>query len=226
MQSKRHDYMAIVGALLWLSNVTYFQLAFPSSQLARFVSNPGEEHFSAAIRVLIHVRDHPWTLRFDAKIDGGCPLMIYVDSDWSVKFSSSGALFFFGRCLIAWFSKVQRSVSFSSAESEIFGAILAAKEGIYFRELLHDLMLAPDGPTRIFSDSKSCIDLSFDPVSFKKTKHILRAAEGLRDYVARCVFLLTFVPGKFNVADILTKAQAVAVFNELMREFESLTSGA
>ena len=224
MESKRHDYMAIVGALLWLSNVTYFHLAFASSQLARYVANPGDEHFTAAIRVLVYVRDHPWTLRFDAKIDAGCPLTIYVDSDWSVKFSSSGALFFFGRCLIGWFSKVQRSVSFSSAESEIFGAILAAKEGIYLRELLHDLGLTPDGPTRIFSDSKSCIDLSFDPVSFKKTKHILRAAEGLRDYVARFLFLLTFVAGKSNVADILTKAQAVAVFNELMREFESMTA--
>ena len=127
MSAKRHDYMAIVGALLWLANVTFFQLAFPASQLARYVSNPGEEHFTAAVRVLIYVRDHPWTLRFHAKIDAGCPLHVYVDSDWSVKFSSSGALFFFGRCLVAWFSKIQRSVSFSSAESEIFGAILAAK---------------------------------------------------------------------------------------------------
>lgn len=225
MSAKRHDYMAIVGALLWLANVTFFQLAFPASQLARYVSNPGEEHFTAAVRVLIYVRDHPWTLRFHAKIDAGCPLHVYVDSDWSVKFSSSGALFFFGRCLVAWFSKVQRSVSFSSAESEIFGAILAAKETIYLRELLHDLLLTPDGPTRIFSDSKSCIDLSFDPVSFKKTKHILRAAEGLRDYVARFVIVLVFVAGKANVADTLTKAQAVAVFNELMREYEQMTAG-
>ena len=62
------------------------------------------------------------------------------------------------------FNFIKRSVSFSSAESEIFGAILAAKEGIYLRELLHDLFLPPDGPTRIFSDSNSCIDRSFDPV--------------------------------------------------------------
>ena len=72
----------------------------------------------------------------------------------------------------------------TSAEAELFGAILAAKEGIYFRELLCDVGFCPTVPTRIWSDSKSCIDLSYDPVSFKKTKHILRAAEGLRDYVA------------------------------------------
>ena len=81
-------------------------------------------------------------------------------------------------------------MSFFSVESEMFGAILAAKEGIYFRE--YDLLLAPRlhlMVRRVFrSDSKSCIDLSFDPVSFKKTKHILRAAQSLRGYVARLVF--------------------------------------
>ena len=129
---------------------------------------------------------------------------------------SRGALFFFGRALIAWFSKVQRSVSFSSAEAELFGAILSAKEGIYFRELLCDVGFCPTVPTRIWSDSKSCIDLSYDPVSFKKTKHILRAAEGLRDYVARLVFVMVHIAGSANVADILTKPQAAAVFTELI----------
>lgn len=82
--------------------------------------------------------------------------------------------------------------------------------------------LVADGKSQQYGvDSKSCIDLSFDPVSFKKTKHILRAAEWLRDYVSRLVFCLTFIPGKLNMADILTKAQVVAVFNELMREFDN-----
>ena len=53
-------------------------------------------------------------------------------------------------------------------------------------------------PTRIYSDSKSVVDLSVNPVAFKKTKQILRAAEGLRDYVARLVFVLIFLPGKVS----------------------------
>lgn len=115
-------------------------------------------------------------------------------------------------------------MSFSSAEAEIFGAILAAKDGVYYRELLHDLGYSPVGPTVVWSDSKSCIELSLDPVSFKKTKHILRAAEGLRDYVARLVFVMKFIAGKANMADILTKAQAVAVYLELMRVFAEYTA--
>ena len=123
-----------------------------------------------------------------------------------------------------WYSKVQRSVSISSAEAELFAAILAAKEVIFFRELLADLNLGPSAPTRIFSDSRSCVSLSIDPVAFKKTKHILRAAEGLRDYVARLVVELVFLTGTINLADILTKPQAMAVFTSLMGAFDSYTA--
>ena len=130
-------------------------------------------------------------------------------------------MFFYAGCLVHWFSKTQRSVSFSSAEAELFGAILAAKEAIFLRYLLDDLSRTPDGPTRIYSDSKSCVDLSYDPVSFKKTKHILRAAEGLRDYVAREVIVLSHIAGVINIADMLTKEQAVSMFTQLMQVYDA-----
>ena len=76
-------------------------------------------------------------------------------------------------------------------------------------------------PGRIFSDSKACVELSYDPVSFKKTKHILRAAFGLRDYVAREIFELVFITGSTNLADILTKNQAVSVFTALMAAYDA-----
>ena len=62
----------------------------------------------------------------------------------------------------------------------------------------------------------------YDPVSFRKTKHVLRAAEGLRHYVATLVFVMTHVKGNKNLADIMTKAQAVAVYIELMALFAEL----
>ena len=64
-----------------------------------------------------------------------------------------------------------------SAEAEFFGAMLAAKEVIFIRELLIDLGFSIDGASIINCDSKSAIGMAFDPVAFKKTKHILRAAE-------------------------------------------------
>ena len=81
-------------------------------------------------------------------------------------------------------------------------------------------------PSVIFSDSKSAVALAFDPVAFKQTKHILRAAEFLRDLVAREVVTLQHVPGKTMVADLLTKAVARQIFIELLRLLDAYaTSG-
>ena len=47
---------------------------------------------------------------------------------------------------------------------------------------------------------------------------------GLRDYVAREVFSMQTIPGSINLADILTKAQAVSVFNALMAAYDAYAS--
>ena len=54
-------------------------------------------------------------------------------------------------------------------------------------------------------------------VAFKQTKHILRAAEFLRDLVAREVIVLRHLPGKVMIADLLTKSVARVVFHELLK---------
>ena len=119
--------------------------------------------------------------------------------------------------MIAWFSKTQKSVSLSSAEAEYFGASLAAKEGLWVRNLLEDLGYPQNGPTRFILDSKSAIDMMMDPVAFRKTKHILRAANFLRDLVARLVYKPEHIPGTQMVADLATKALARQVFQHLLK---------
>lgn len=94
--------------------------------------------------------------------------------------------------------------------------MMAARELMFARELLVEFGVAIDGPSRIYSDSKSAVEMAFDPVSFKKTKHILRAAEFLRDLVARQVIHLEHLAGARMIADLLTKAPARQMFRDLM----------
>jgi len=54
-------------------------------------------------------------------------------------------------------------------------------------------------------DSKAAINLAQDPVAFKKTKHILRAAYELRDRVHRGLFSMQYVEAANQLADIMTK---------------------
>ena len=88
-------------------------------------------------------------------------------------------------------------------------------------ELLLDLGFTLDSPSVLYSDSKSAVEMAFDPVAFKKTKHILRAAEFLRDLVSREVITLAHVPGTTMLADLLTKACARAVFVKLLQLFDA-----
>ena len=50
MAPKKVVYMALVGAFLWLANMTRHEISHVTSQLARFISNPGVTHFNADMR--------------------------------------------------------------------------------------------------------------------------------------------------------------------------------
>ena len=81
-----------------------------------------------------------------------------------------------------------------------------------------DLGIQPDGPSVIYSDSNSAVDMSFDPIAFKKTKHILRAAvQFLKDLVSREIIMMEHTAGTHMIADILTKAVARPTFLKLLQ---------
>jgi hypothetical protein len=110
----------------------------------------------------------------------------------------------------------------SSTEAEYFAMCAAAKEILFFRDLLIDLHISPLGPTRMATDNRSVIDLAFDAIAFKKTKHILRAAHFVRDLALRRVIELKWIPGHSNPADLLTKPFALVTFRKLVTQLRDL----
>ena len=85
-----------------------------------------------------------------------------------------------------------------------------------YMSMVADFGYTQEGPTALKLDSKPAIDMALDPVAFRKTKHILRAANFLRDLVARRVFQPEHIPGTDMVADLATKPLPRAVFQHLM----------
>lgn len=214
MYQRRDTYMSLVGAYLWLANVTRPELCYISAQLARFVSNPGKAHYRAALRVLVYL-DNTSSKGLCLKPNSDLGLRVFVDASWSAKFSISGGLIDYMGVPVHWLSKTQRSVSLSSTEAEYFAASLMAREVVFFRELLKDLDRMQVGPTCMLTDNKGVIDLSNDPVAFKKTKHILRATQFIRDLCARRVMRLEWISGVQNPADLFTKVFALPAFRRL-----------
>ena len=85
-------------------------------------------------RVLIYLRDTADAGLFYAP--GAASFEIYSDANWAERQSTAGALFYFNGCLVAWYSRLQRSACHSTAEAEYVGASMAAREGIFYRETL------------------------------------------------------------------------------------------
>ena len=205
MAAKRAWYMSVIGALLWMAGGTRPDLTYAVSTLARFCSNPGRAH----VKALMHLLGYVSRTRARVLMLRPVPsreVEIYSDASWSAKHSTSGGLVLFWGCLVAWWSRLQKSVSASTAEAEYFSAALAAREGVYVRDLIDDLGFGVTAPTPLYLDNKATIELTQDPVAFKKTKHILRHAYELRDRVAHRVLRPAFVPTHEQLADVLTKS--------------------
>ena len=205
MAPLRETYMSVVGALLWLAACTRPDLTYTTSVLARFVSNPARVHYVAMQRVLAFLQTTTNT-SLVLRPGGELGVVVYTDSSWDEKFSVSGGAIFFMNALGVWYARRQRTVSHSSAEAEYISASLGAREGAHIRAVASELDLLPPGPSPLRIDNKSAIDMAHDPVAFKKTKHIMRESNSLRDLVTRRVYSPEHVVSAQQLADILTKA--------------------
>ena len=94
---------------------------------------------------------------------------------------------------------------------------------LWLRDLLLELGIVLGTPPLIMSDSASAIAMSLDPIAFKNTKHILRAAEFLCDLVMREAVAMKHLPGRVMIADILTKPARV-VYIDLLRLIDAYAS--
>jgi hypothetical protein len=101
-----------------------------------------------------------------------CPkethLVGYSDSDHAGNIdtskSTSGILFFFGKCLVSWQSVKQQVVALSSCEAEYIIASTALTQVLWLVRLLSDLLDGDTGAVELRVDSKSALALAKNPV--------------------------------------------------------------
>jgi hypothetical protein len=60
---------------------------------------------------------------------------------------------------VAWKCRLQKSVAASTMEAELNAAREGCKETMYLRGMLADLGCKQVGPTSVYSDNQSCIEL-------------------------------------------------------------------
>ena len=201
-------YQQEVGSLMYLMTKTRPDLAYPIGLIARYMANPGPEHFKALERLWKYLAQTPKLGLFyhsdPLAVDG------YTDSDWGgdigTRRSTTGFIFLFRKSPVSWSSKLQKTVALSSCEAEYMALKEAIKEQLYIRAILAEIPYFKGiGSKTLYTDSASAIELANNPVFHHRTKHIDIQYHFVREAYQEGLSQLTYIPTEGQLADAMTK---------------------
>jgi hypothetical protein len=139
----------------------------------------------------------------------------FADADWAnnvTRRSTTGNVFRYNFGPIAWKSKLQKTISLSTAEAEYYSASTAAVEVIYLRNLLRRLGFAPTAPTPVFEDNTACIEWGNNVIGGReRAKHIDIRKHFAHEAIQNGHLKLVPVSTTDQLADIFTKALSPAM---------------
>lgn len=198
-----------VGMCMYVSVTSRPDIAHTVHRLAKYMANPGRPHWEALkrlVRYLVGTRDL-W-LVYGRDRSG---LAGFTDADWGTsddtRHSVCGYAYTFDGGAISWSAKQQAVVALSSTEAEYIGITHAAKEAIWLRSLLADLV-HPDfaaHAVRLYSDNKGAMDLARNNAFHARTKHIAIRYHFIREAVERGDVELGYRRTEDMPADVFTK---------------------
>ncbi|KAE8683276.1 TMV resistance protein N-like [Hibiscus syriacus] len=176
--------------------------------VSRYMESPTTIHFKAAKRILRYLKG---TIDFGLfySVSNDYKLVGYSDSDWGGDIdnrrSTTGFVFFMGDIAFTWMSKKQPIVTLSTCEAEYVAATSCVCHAIWLRNLLKEIGLIQEEPTKVCVDNKSAIALAKNPVFHDRSKHIDIRYHYIRECVARKDVEVEYVKSQDQVADIFTK---------------------
>ena len=201
------QYSELVGSLLYLAVCTRPDITFAVGVLARHMSKPTLEHWTAAKAVLRYLAGTTglginFTHTTEA-VEG------YCDADYAgdvnTRKSTTGFVYILNGGAVVWSSKLQPTVAVSTAEAEYMAAAQAVKEALWLKTLLRDFGFST-GPMKINSDNQGAINLLKHPMSSAKSKHIDVIHHFARERVQRKEVNFEYCTTEQMLADCMTKA--------------------
>ncbi|KAL1225767.1 Retrovirus-related Pol polyprotein from transposon TNT 1-94 [Cardamine amara subsp. amara] len=211
------EYRRTIGCLRYLLH-TRPDLSFSVRVLSRYMQSPRESHGQAIKHILRYVKGTSGYGIFFKK-DGTKRIIGYSDSSHNIDVddvkSTSGQVFYFGSSPITWTSQKQPTVALSSCEAEFMAATEAAKQAIWLKEMLSEILSEEGERVILRIDNKSAIALTKNLVFHGRSKHILSRYHFIRECVENGQIEVEHVPGTEQKADILTKPLARIKFKEM-----------
>ena len=226
LRPTRNPYSSLVGALLFLSVCTRPDISFAVGSLAKFISNPGDEHWRVAVDVLSYVGATKRQGIMLGEVSGRMldEVVAYADSDWANdtddRKSVSGGVLYLGGSIVAWHSRKQQMVCTSTAEAEIHAIIEMVHTVRMTRDLLSELLQefgfqCSNRIPLILSDNQPGLDAVRSGRA--RTKHYDIKVKFIAQGIDNKDFELQKVSTSSNKADVLTKPLRAVRFKALVR---------
>jgi hypothetical protein len=203
-------YASAIGSIMYAMLCTRPDVNLAVSLVGRYQSNPGKEHWTAVKNILKYLKR---TKDMFLVYGGDEELVVkgYVDASFDTdpddSKSQTGYVYILNGGAVSWCSCKQSVVAGSTCEAEYIAASEAAHEAVWMKEFITDLGVIPNasGPMALFCDNTGAIALAKEPRFHKKTRHIKRRFNSIREHVQDGDIDICKVHTDLNVADPLTK---------------------
>ena len=174
-------YRSIVGACIHPSVLTRPDLAYPCSACGQFLSNPSDQHLTAAYRMLRYLKGtkHYSLKYYPTGSDAGVGLTYWVDSNFMGDADSrsvGGHIAVSSNGVISWIAKRFATISTSTSHAETQAFFGCCKDNVFTRDQIDEFKFPNDvlhKPTTIFGDNSACMELvkSSNTGISQRTKH-------------------------------------------------------
>lgn len=209
-------YRSVVGAAAYLAAATRPDIAFAVNALSRHCSAPQKHHWAFVLYLLKFLnKSQGQGLRVNPT---DRLLRVYADADFAsdneTARSTTGVWVTFGHAPVAWYSKKQSLVTWSTAEAEY----VALGDGVRMGQYIYRIFVAMGYwlPAPIlYCDSAAAIAIANTHVDTKQSRHIKVRFHYIRDVVQSGEFQLSKIGTAENQADIMTKALNMEKFRKL-----------
>ena len=202
-------YKNVLGNLMWLANYTRPDIAYSVNFLARFQTNPSEEHWIMLKRIMRYLNGTRNSgLTFDQRSTS--ILDTFVDSsfmdDPATKKSTTGYLIRYHGNNIAWKSRLQRTMSKSTTHAEYIAICDASTNILFLAHLINETLNMPNiFPIPLYEDNSACITVCEKTTTRTSLNYLEREELLVRELFERNKLKPEKVISKEQIADIFTK---------------------
>jgi hypothetical protein len=228
------NYRSVIGKLNYLEKSSRPDISFAVHQCARYCQSPKVEH-SAAVkhigRYLLATKDKGIVCMPDSSSIhcyanasfSGEWVKTLAEHDPTTARSRTGYIVFYAGCPIIWTSKLQTEIALSATEAEYIALSQSLMEVTALFAIIKEIKQIhstinssiPQVHCTAFEDNAGAIEMAKCPKMRPRTKHLNIKYHHFREAVANKEITIKYIRSKLQLADMLTKALTLSLFDSL-----------